>query len=57
MEGKRGFAITFLKLNGLELDVDELELADIVLQMANGARSKANVAAYFRSNAHPPKPA
>ena len=43
-------AVTFLKLNGLELDVDELELADTVLRMGAGELSKADIATYFREN-------
>lgn len=44
-------AIVFLAMNGVELDVDNDELAEFVLSVARGERDKATIAAFLRSHA------
>ncbi len=43
-------AITFLAVNGVELDADEKALANIVIAVASGKADKAAVAEFIRNN-------
>ncbi|MBL9147092.1 MAG: type II toxin-antitoxin system death-on-curing family toxin [Phycisphaerae bacterium] len=44
-------ALTFLDLNGIEIDVLDDELVELVVAVASGAATKADVAATFRGRA------
>jgi death on curing protein len=44
-------AIVFLAMNGVELDVDNDELAEFVLSVARGEGDKLAIAAFLRSRA------
>jgi len=44
-------ALVFLELNGIEVDADQDELADFVLDVAQGKHDKAAIAAYLRRHA------
>ena len=43
-------AIVFLELNQIEINVDEAELADFVLQVAQGRIDKQTIADFFRNH-------
>jgi death-on-curing protein len=44
-------ALVFLDLNGIEMDIDDAELVDHVLAVAEGKVPKAEVAAFLRTRA------
>jgi death on curing protein len=44
-------ALVFLDLNGVEIDVGDDELFEMVMQTAQGRNDKAAIAAFFRSHA------
>lgn len=44
-------ALVFLDLNGIEMDIDDAELVDHVLAVAEGEVPKAEVAAFLRTRA------
>lgn len=44
-------ALTFLDINGLELDASEDELFDLVIGVARGSVTKAEVAVFFQQHA------
>lgn len=44
-------ALVFLDLNGIEMDIDDAELVDHVLAIAEGKVPKAEVAAFLRTRA------
>ena len=46
-------AITFLKANGVEVDVDEMLLADFMLAVARGEKDKAEITAFFQGHRKP----
>lgn len=41
-------ALAFLQLNGIRLDLDNVEYAQVILAVAEGAMTKAQLAEYFR---------
>lgn len=43
-------AITFLDLNRIEINVDEMKLAEFVLEVAQGRRDKPAIAEFFRTH-------
>jgi death on curing protein len=43
-------AIVFMELNGLELKANEADFERLVMQVAEGAADKAEVAAFFQAN-------
>jgi death-on-curing protein len=43
-------ALTFLELNGVEIDADENDFYDLVLGVAEGRVSKAQVAVFFEQH-------
>lgn len=45
--------LAFLGLNGLRLEVDQDELADLVLAIADGRLSKAEVAVFVKDHTRP----
>ena len=49
-------SLVFLELNGVDPDVDEDALADIVLAVAKGKANKSAVAEFFRSSATSRRP-
>ena len=46
-------AMTFLELNGFDVDAPQDALEDMVLAVASGRRDKAGVAAFFREHTRP----
>jgi death-on-curing protein len=46
-------ALAFLKVNGWVLQVDEMELAELVLKIGRRELSKSDAAEYFRCNIRP----
>jgi death on curing protein len=44
-------ALTFLDLNGIEIDIDDDALVELVLSVAQGASSKADITAVLRRHA------
>lgn len=42
-------ALAFLEINGVEIHADPVDLAEFVLQVAQGHASKARIAEYLRS--------
>jgi len=45
-------ALTFLDLNGIEVDAAEGELFDLTPRVATGTAGKEEIAEFFRSHAH-----
>ena len=46
-------ALAFLAMNGLRLEADHGEVADLVLAVATGKSQKAEVSAFFKSRIRP----
>jgi len=46
-------ALAFLEINGVEIKADPVELANFVLQVAQGLLSKEQIAEYLRGRAYP----
>jgi prophage maintenance system killer protein len=44
-------ALTFLNLNGIDIDADEDAFYDLVIAVAEGRASKAAVAVFFETHA------
>ena len=44
-------AVVFLDLNGIELDVDDGALVDLVIKIASGQAAKSDAATFFRTHA------
>jgi len=46
-------AVVFLRMNGLRISADEAAFEALVRDVAGGKTSKAEIAEFFRQNAHP----
>jgi death-on-curing protein len=46
-------AVVFLGLNGLELEANEIEVVDVMLRLAAGGMTEAELAAWIRSRTRP----
>jgi death-on-curing protein len=46
-------AVYFLEINGIDFDVDPVEMGDLTLAVAAGQKGKDDAIAYFRSHVKP----
>lgn len=45
-------AIIFLAINGIDIEANEDDLAELTLAVAQGKAGKSEIAEFFRGNAH-----